>query len=124
MLYAPTVTNSNDISTVLAAIGSLTSARDFEAARDLEASLLRTLVTAAAHGEDIQEAAKVWHASEGDDWFAPGHETRADALFAEALEWERAATAEYEEEMRLTLARPEDSTPEERTAAALGFGGW
>jgi hypothetical protein len=42
----------------------------------------------------------------------------------EALEAERAAVAEYEEEMRITLARPEDSTPEERTAAALGFPGW
>ena len=118
------MTNSNDISTVLGAIASLTSARDFEAARDLEASLLRTLVTAAAHGENIQEAAKVWHASEGDDWFSPRHETRADALYAEALEGERAAAAEYEEEMRLTLGRPGDSTPEERTAAALGFPGW
>ena len=42
----------------------------------------------------------------------------------EALEAERVAVAEHEEEMRLTLGRPSDSTPEERTAAALGFPGW
>lgn len=108
--------NRADTATLLRAIDARTSVFDFEAARDIEASLLREIVIAAARGEDVSEAAS--------EWYSAQDETRADYLYRVTLEQERAEEEHHAAEMALTLSRPEDSTPEERIAADLGFAGW
>ena len=112
------------VSTVLTRLRALTKARDFEAARDVETSILRTLVTAAAHGEDIIEAAQVWYEAEGDRWYSDQDETRADYIYRSSLEEQEAAERDHEIWSALHLARPVDSTHEERVAAAMGYEGW
>lgn len=100
------------------------AAYDPETARAIEDRCLRTLVAAATHGEDIRESAQVWYEAEGDRWYSDQDETRADYIYRSSLEEQEAAERDHEIWSALHLARPVDSTHEEREAAAMGYEGW